>query len=286
MPLSPCILSGHPKRPGIHGVVEGIEEELRTSRTRKISDLTASLNRCNWNSRYWDLDQCWKFDLEAIEWMRSLGIDSDYENKALDLLQERKNDHPEHPDKLRERIAEVRAMLKEEVILQQQEQSSELQRKNVEQQEQIKRIQEESFKLTERLAKEAEKDRLANRAREKANAELTKLSTSIARQSLELARETRRDSRTMRGIGWVTMGFLPATFVASFFGMNFFTVTEKKPYFESSAKSVWIFFLVAVPISAVVLWQFHRWDAKSEKEALLKEGGAWKKIEGRVDESA
>ena len=165
----------------------------------------------------------------------------------------------------------MQALLKEEANRQQQEQTSERQKKNVEQQEQIRLIQEESLRLTQRLAEESEKDRLATREREKANARLTELSTSIARQSLDLAKETRRDSRTMRGIGWVTMGFLPATFVTSFFGINFFIGLEKSPYFEGSAKSVWIFFLVAIPISAVVLWQFSRWDAKSEKEALKRE---------------
>jgi Mg2+ and Co2+ transporter CorA len=110
------------------------------------------------------------------------------------------------------------------------------------------------------LAEEAEKDRqrnlamdIENRDRAEQSANLTKISTMLAQQSLELAKETRRDSRTMRGIGWVTMGFLPATFVASFFGMNFFTVTAETPYFDESARSVWIFFLVAIPNSAVVL---------------------------------
>jgi ABC-type transporter Mla maintaining outer membrane lipid asymmetry permease subunit MlaE len=128
------------------------------------------------------------------------------------------------------------------------------------------------------LAEEAEKDRqrhlamdIENRERAEQSTKLTKISTVLAQQSLELAKETRRDSRTMRGIGWVTIGSLPATFVASFFGTSFFTVTAKMPYFDESTRSVWVFFLVAIPISAVVLWQFYRWLANSEKEALLKE---------------
>lgn len=48
----------------------------------------------------------------------------------------------------------------------------------------------------------------------------------------DIMAEKRRNSRTMRGVAWMTMAFLPATFVSSFFGMNFFTPVPGKAVFD------------------------------------------------------
>ncbi|KAH7069872.1 hypothetical protein BKA63DRAFT_396555, partial [Paraphoma chrysanthemicola] len=77
--------------------------------------------------------------------------------------------------------------------------------------------------------------------------------------------ETRQDGRTMRGIAVVTMAFLPATFVSSFFGMNFFNGIAGPVPFDAASRNVWIFFLVALPVSAVVLVVFFWWDKNAEK---------------------
>jgi Mg2+ and Co2+ transporter CorA len=80
-----------------------------------------------------------------------------------------------------------------------------------------------------------------------------------------IATESRRDSRTMRGIAWITMAFLPATFVTSFFGMNFFIGVPGYPPFDATSRSVWIYFVVALPITAVVLSIFWWWDRKQQR---------------------
>jgi Mg2+ and Co2+ transporter CorA len=86
----------------------------------------------------------------------------------------------------------------------------------------------------------------------------------IQELSVEIASYAIRDSGTMRGIGWVTMAFLPATFVTSFFGMNFFNGVEGVQAFDKTSKNVWIFFVVAVPITVIVLLVFRKWDRKQE----------------------
>jgi hypothetical protein len=53
--------------------------------------------------------------------------------------------------------------------------------------------------------------------------------------SIAIAMATRRDSRTMRGIAWVTIAFLPATFITSFFGMNFFNGRPGTPAFDQAS---------------------------------------------------
>jgi Mg2+ and Co2+ transporter CorA len=59
------------------------------------------------------------------------------------------------------------------------------------------------------------------------------------------------------------LAFLLATFVTSFFGMNFFTAGPGAPIFEESSRNVWVFFAVALPISAVILTGFWFWDRKT-----------------------
>jgi Mg2+ and Co2+ transporter CorA len=73
----------------------------------------------------------------------------------------------------------------------------------------------------------------------------------------------------MRGIAWVTMAFLPATFVTSFFGMNFFGMNffdgiADKRLFDGTSRNIWVFFVIALPISAVVLVVFWWWDRKTQ----------------------
>jgi Mg2+ and Co2+ transporter CorA len=81
--------------------------------------------------------------------------------------------------------------------------------------------------------------------------------------SIKIAEDSRRDSRTMRGIAWVTMAFLPATFVTSFFGMNFFDGISGRPVFDGTSRNIWVFFVIALPISAMVLVIFWWWDRKT-----------------------
>ena len=49
-------------------------------------------------------------------------------------------------------------------------------------------------------------------------------SLKIAEESTKFAQETRRDSDSMKMIVKLTMLYLPATFVCSFFGINFFAL--------------------------------------------------------------
>jgi len=82
--------------------------------------------------------------------------------------------------------------------------------------------------------------------------------------SIKIAEDSRRDSRTMRGIAWVTMAFLPATFVTSFFGMNFFDGIADGRVFDGTSRNIWVFFVIALPISAMVLVIFWWWDRKTQ----------------------
>jgi hypothetical protein len=95
----------------------------------------------------------------------------------------------------------------------------------------------------------------------------------LLEESIRIAKETKRDSRTMRGIAWVTIAFLPATFVSSFFGMNFFNGIAGNVPFDGASRNVWLFFAIAIPISGIVLFIFYFWDEYERKKDEKKVDG-------------
>ncbi|KAI9768405.1 MAG: hypothetical protein M1839_004122 [Geoglossum umbratile] len=62
----------------------------------------------------------------------------------------------------------------------------------------------------------------------------------IAVQSTKIAQETRRDSFSMKTIAVVTMLYLPATFVSSVFGTNFFAATGDGLGLTTITLGVWV----------------------------------------------
>lgn len=52
--------------------------------------------------------------------------------------------------------------------------------------------------------------------------------------------------------------------------MNFFTGIAGDVPFDESSHNVWLFFVVAIPISAAVLYTFYVWDKKEAKKDAQK----------------
>jgi hypothetical protein len=78
---------------------------------------------------------------------------------------------------------------------------------------------------------------------------------------LRIARDTQRDSVSMKTISWLTMVFLPATFVATFFGMGFFQFHKDSENHShiSVAPEWWLYLAVTLPLTAVVLGAWNGW---------------------------
>lgn len=75
--------------------------------------------------------------------------------------------------------------------------------------------------------------------------------------SVEIARATKRDSELMRGIAAVTMIFLPATFVATFFSMVFFHVGDERIIALKVDRNIWMYPTVTLPLTVgIVMWYF------------------------------
>lgn len=96
------------------------------------------------------------------------------------------------------------------------------------------------------------------------------------RMNLEIARETHRiaeatlsESASMKTIAVLTMVFLPGTAVASFFSMGFFNWSGDGGSGLTS-QWLWIFFVVAVPMSAMVLLIWWVWTRRTERTTLQR----------------
>ena len=75
--------------------------------------------------------------------------------------------------------------------------------------------------------------------------------------SLAIARDTKNDSSSMKAIAALTMVFLPATAVTSFFGMSFFNGAGGKLVVSSDW---WVFVAVSLPLTVATLVVWWLWD--------------------------
>ncbi|KAL4746680.1 hypothetical protein BDW72DRAFT_184499 [Aspergillus terricola var. indicus] len=81
------------------------------------------------------------------------------------------------------------------------------------------------------------------------------------------------DSSTMATIAFVTLVFLPITTVSTIFGSQFFNAAPDNASIEVS-KDFWIFWVVSIPLTLVVLLGWSLWQRK----ALVSSHIAWKGI--------
>ena len=80
------------------------------------------------------------------------------------------------------------------------------------------------------------------------------------RINLDTAQAAVRDSKLVRGIAVVTMFFLPATFVATFFSMVFFSADNVEGFQLKVKSSFWIYPAVTVPLTLAVITLFAAWS--------------------------
>jgi hypothetical protein len=114
----------------------------------------------------------------------------------------------------------------------------------------------------------------------------------IARTSRRLAELGRKDSTDMRVISAVTLVFLPATFISTFFSASFFDFRPEESAGERHVSAwLWVYWVVTVALTAAVLacWLvFSRRQHQKEREVLRRQSqarqGAIEKFEARLEE--
>ena len=232
---------------GVMKAIHGVENSLAS--VERPSILLRQLNTIGRKMRVSSLKEQFAFSNDAAEWLTEISTPPDPLDVMVsvesDLLLSAQGMNRYHPDRLREVLAEVHQSIEDTIALRQQERQEQLQ-------EQEENRKKERYKLQD--DQKAEEKIRARREGE------------LLEQSIRIAKETKRDSRTMRGIAWVTIAFLPATFVTSFFGMNFFNGIAGRVPFDEASRNVWLFFAIAIPVSGIVLLTFYLWDKQEEKK--------------------
>ena len=84
------------------------------------------------------------------------------------------------------------------------------------------------------------------------NLEIGRANMEIAESSRRIAEATMSDSASMKTIAILTMVFLPGTAVASFFSMTMFNWGASSGQ-DVVTRWLWIYFVAAVPLTAIVL---------------------------------
>ncbi|KAK1753794.1 hypothetical protein QBC47DRAFT_387148 [Echria macrotheca] len=104
----------------------------------------------------------------------------------------------------------------------------------------------------------------------RAGAQMTALYNHIAQQ---IATAAKQDSSDMKAIAILTMAFLPATFVATFFAMPLFDfdAAEEKTVVKSR---FWYYFAVTGPLTVCVLVMYWLYGLRAQKKFKGSEGRA------------
>jgi len=210
------------------GFMEAINKvEDSLNSDQRPSSLLRSLNTISRRIRAASLEIKLTFSKDAAEWAKDISASQFHAPITSEKPFLAQDIEQYHPDRLREVAAEVHQHIEDVIAERQQERQEKLQEL-----EDVRRKEE----------------------------------WELLQQNLEIAKATQRDSRLMSGVAWVTMAFLPATFVSSFFGMNFFNGIAGDVPFDEASRSVWLFFVIAIPTSAFVLLTFYVWNEKQKKE--------------------
>lgn len=98
------------------------------------------------------------------------------------------------------------------------------------------------------------------------------LNARMAEQSAQIAIDTRQDSYAMRTISILTMLFLPGTFIAALFGMNFFNQPVEQGNGAtggglSAGSNLWLYFVLTIPLTALVFGLWFWWLNRGIRKA-------------------
>lgn len=103
---------------------------------------------------------------------------------------------------------------------------------------------------------------LMQRRNEQLNLQLTQASHRIAEAALQ-------DSKSMKTIAILTMLLLPGTAVSSLFSMNMFNWSSSDSSHIAS-KWLWIYFVVSVPLTGMILAAWWRWTRQRSPNNMLQ----------------
>ncbi|KXL46743.1 hypothetical protein M433DRAFT_153462 [Acidomyces richmondensis BFW] len=95
------------------------------------------------------------------------------------------------------------------------------------------------------------------------------LNLEIAESSRQMTEAALQDNASMKTIAILTMIFLPGTAVASFFSMSMFDWSSNSGA-NLASSWLWIFFVIATPLTAFVLLVWYLWGKRNQQKAVSR----------------
>ncbi|KAL2164543.1 hypothetical protein VTH06DRAFT_3760 [Thermothelomyces fergusii] len=106
----------------------------------------------------------------------------------------------------------------------------------------------------------------------------SKLNLQMAGEQRRLAHAAKRDSTSMKVLSLMGAIFLPATYLASIFGMTFFNFVPDGGGGDGGdggwnpvSPLLWIYFAITVPLTVVVVVFWHLWDRRRERRYAVED---------------
>ncbi|KAM3507154.1 hypothetical protein MY10362_001954 [Beauveria mimosiformis] len=112
---------------------------------------------------------------------------------------------------------------------------------------------------------EAVKDRLHNEIQLSFNT----VTQEDAATTIQISLIAQTDSRVMRMIAYLTLAFLPATFVSAIFSTSFFNFNPEHQKYSVS-KMFWVYWVFAALVTVGMFYMFRRWGPSQTRTAVTK----------------
>lgn len=108
-----------------------------------------------------------------------------------------------------------------------------------------------------------------------------RINIALARDNRLMTTRSQRDNSSMRTIAIVSLFFLPATFVASFFAMPIidWSADSQSP---TVSKSFWIYWVVSLPLTCMIVVGWLVWHKKQERFEKESEDKAQTDLEKQI----
>ncbi|KAF8850097.1 hypothetical protein BDZ45DRAFT_603309 [Acephala macrosclerotiorum] len=103
------------------------------------------------------------------------------------------------------------------------------------------------------------------------NFQMAKLSFQVAGDQRKIALASKQDSSAMKTIAILGIVFLPGTFLASIFSTTFFDFQNAPNLSSVVSPRFWIYWVVAVPITLIIVSMWYIWERKRARMFELEE---------------
>ena len=99
----------------------------------------------------------------------------------------------------------------------------------------------------------------------------------------QIANDSRIDTIIIRRISFVTIAFLPATFLATFFSMSFFDIRSGS---LTVSPTIWIYAVCAIPVTLIIAWQASTMGLSQVQWIVSQVSEGWSNVRKRKERAS